>query len=504
MKVWRDKELPMTAGRMNAPIPLASDEPPTGTTVVDHLLALARRYGPIFQVPRPGPRTLIVANFALADAVCDDQTFDKIGSSDGAAIRLLAGDGLFTARTAEPNWHKAHNILLPNFSVQAMKNYLPGMLDLAEQLVLKWARLNVEDDIDVLNDMTRLALDTIGLCGFGYRFNSFYREGMHPFVASLNRVLTTLQQAGQGEALLEVEIEHPGPQLRDDLAAMNTLVDTLIGERKAAGPDAAARHDLLGYMLTGVDRQSGERLDDHNIRYQIMTFMTAGHKPTSAILTWTLYSLLKHPDVLTRAYTEVDRVLGGDLEAKPTYAQVHDLTYILQILKESLRLSPPVTRLMRRPYAETVLSGRYRVDPADHVGVLVPALHRDPAVWGDHAEQFDPEHFSPQAVQAQAANAFKPFGTGQRACIGRQFALQEASLALGMSLQRFELVDYTNYQLQLKQAGAAKPDHFTIKVRPRTQRATFAPTPGANGHPPQETEVAPALAAVTRHNTPLL
>jgi len=165
----------MASGQTHVPIPLASEEQPTGTTVLEHLMALVGRYGPIFQVPAPGPRNIIVANFALADPVCDDQTFDKVGSPDSAAVRLLAGDGLFTARTPEPNWHKAHNILLPNFSMQAMKNYLPDMLDLAQQLVLKWERLNADDDIDVLNDMTRLPLDTIGLCGFGYRFNSFYR-----------------------------------------------------------------------------------------------------------------------------------------------------------------------------------------------------------------------------------------------------------------------------------------------------------------------------------------
>lgn len=493
----------MASGQTYTPIPLASEEPPIGTTIVQHLMALARRYGPIFQIPQPDHRSLIVANFALADAVCDDQTFDKVGTADGAAIRLLAGDGLFTARTAEPNWHKAHNILLPNFSVQAMKNYLPGMLDLAQQLVLKWSRLNIDDDIDVLGDTTRLALDTIGLCGFGYRFNSFYREGMHPFVASLNRVLMTLQGAAKGEALLEVHIDQPSQQLKDDLASMNALVDTLIEERKAEGEDAAAQHDLLGYMLTGVDRQTGERLDDLNIRYQIMTFLIAGHETTSSLLTWALYYLVKHPDVAARAYDEVDHVLGSDLEAKPTYAQVHDLAYILQILQESLRLSGPVARFVRHPYAETVLDGKYRIDPSDHVSVLVPALHRDPAVWGDHADDFDPEHFSPQAEQTQPANAFKPFGTGQRACIGRQFALQEASLALGMTLQRFALVDYANYQLQLKQAGAVKPDNFTIKVRPRTHHAVFVSVPETSGH--QSTETAPTpMPAVSAHNTPLL
>src|SRR5262249_53783049 len=156
--------------------------------------------------------------------------------------------------------------------------------------------------------------------------------------------LMALQQAGQGEALLEVQIDHPSQQLQDDLASMNALVDTLIQERKAEGPDAAAQHDLLGYMLTDVDRQTGERLDDRNIRYQIMTFMIAGHETTSSLLTWTLYYLVKHPEVLARAYDEIDRVLGDDLDAKPTYAQVHELSYIPQVLQESLRLSPPATR----------------------------------------------------------------------------------------------------------------------------------------------------------------
>jgi cytochrome P450 / NADPH-cytochrome P450 reductase len=65
--------------------------------------------------------------------------------------------------------------------------------------------------------------------------------------------------------------------------------------------------------------------------------------------------------------------------------------------------------------------------------------------------------------------ATKPFGTGQRTCIGRQFAMQEAALVLGMILPRFELIDQCNYQLQIKQTLTIKPDHFTLKVRPRGQ-----------------------------------
>ena len=110
-------------------------------------------------------------------------------------------------------------------------------------------------------------------------------------------------------------------------------------------------------MMTGVDRVTGEQLDDVNIRYQINTFLIAGHETTSGLLSYTLYALLKHPDVLKKAYEEVDRVLGPDLDAKPTYQQVTQLTYITQILKEALRLWPPAPAYGIAPLKDETIGG---------------------------------------------------------------------------------------------------------------------------------------------------
>ena len=472
-------------------------------------MALARQYGPIFQLPGPGPRRLQLTTFALADAVCDDQKFDKKIGVAFSQVRVLLGDGLFSAYTQEPNWKKAHNILLPNFSVQAMKGYIPGMLDPAGQLMLKWERLNPGDEIDVPGDMTRLTVETIGLCGFGYRFNAFYRDDQHPFIQALFAGLSIVQESALGGKTPEQTAADP--RMRQALAVMNSLVDEVIRLRKAGGPEALAAHkDLLSYMLTGVDRQTGEGLDDTTIRYEIITFMVAGHETTSGTLSFALYYLLKHPDVMARAYAEVDRVLGDDLTLTPTYEQVHQLTYLSQIFKETLRLWPPVPALSRYAYQPTTLGGRYPITPDDELNILTTMLHRDPAVWGDDAEAFNPDHFSPEAEEARPANAWLPFGIGQRACIGRQFALQEAALALGMLLQRFELIDHTNYQLEIRQAGTIKPTNFMITVRPRPGRTLGIPSlnPAATHAPVVAPEVAPATngarAAAGAHNTPLL
>jgi cytochrome P450/NADPH-cytochrome P450 reductase len=495
-------------------------------TLIEWMMEAAREHGPILQMPGEASRRIVVSNFALTNEICDDQTSDKALGPGLEDARKMAGDGLFTARTEEPNWRKAHNILLPAFSRQSMKGYMPEMLDLASQLMLKWQRLNADDVVNVPQDMTRLTLDTIGLCGFDYRFNSFYRTDQHPFVAAMVDSLTraTEKQAaatGGGEhPLVDAIVEsltrwtrpHDGdgidPQWQHDREIMNALVDEVIQARKAGGPEAiAAHHDLLSYMLTGVDKQSGEGLADETIRNEIITFLIAGHETTSGLLSFAIYFLLNNPAVVARAQEEVDRVLGSDLNALPTYEQVHKLTYVMQILKESLRLWPTAPAFTRHTLQARMLGGMYHITPDDRIMILTPMLHRDKAVWGEQAEAFNPDNFSPEAEQQRPSNAYKPFGTGQRACIGREFAMQEATLVLGMLLQRFEFIDYDNYQLHLKQTLTIKSDDFTIKIRSRPQRAVQMPLPAQTTTPAAtaaETQPTPPAAKAGSHNTPLL
>src|SRR3954470_17862717 len=104
-----------------------------------------------------------------------------------------------------------------------------------------------------------------------------------------------------------------------------------------------------------------------------------------------------------------------------------------------------------------------------------PADHPNSKPWGENPEAFDPDHFSPENRDKIPPNAYKPFGTGQRACIGRQYALQEATLVLGMVLQRFEFVDFANYQLDTRQTLTIKPYNFHIEVKMRSGRTVGSP-----------------------------
>ncbi|MEM9277602.1 MAG: cytochrome P450 [Pseudomonadota bacterium] len=439
------------------------------------LMDLTRQLGPIFRMDMMGKPMVIVSGADLVDELCDEKRFDKAVRGALRRVRAIGGDGLFTGDTQEPNWSKAHNILLPTFSRQAMNNYMPMMLDVANQLVLKWERMNDDDEIDVVHDMTAVALDTIGICGFNYRFNSFYRRDYHPFIDALTHTLETcMMQRGLPfeRQFLHSRLE----RFKGDVDYMNNLVDEIIRERRKGGPDAA-QNDLLNYMLSGVDKVTGETLSDENIRYQINTFLIAGHETTSGLMSFTLYFLLNHPEVLEKAYEEVDRVLGRDISVEPTIKEVNQLTYIQQILSESLRLWPTAPALSVYPYKDEVIGGKYKLKERTFTTILSLMLHRDKSVWGDNAENFDPEHFSKEAVASRPINAYKPFGNGQRACIGRQFAMQEAVLVMGMILQRFQLIDHTNYELKIKESMSIKPDGFMMKVklRPEIKRSKLVP-----------------------------
>ena len=489
-----------------SPIPQPPTKPVVGNMLsldssapVQNLTRLAKELGPIFWLDMMGAPIVIVSGHDLVDELSDEKRFDKAVRGPLRRVRAVAGDGLFTADTTEPNWSKAHNILLQPFGNRAMQSYHPSMVDIAEQLIKKWDRLNADDEIDVVHDMTALTLDTIGLCGFDYRFNSFYRRDYHPFVELLVRSLETIMMI-RGLPMENLWMQKRRRDLAADVAFMNKMVDEIVAERRKNTDAADDKKDMLAAMMTGVDRSTGEQLDDVNIRYQINTFLIAGHETTSGLLSYTLYALLKHPDILKKAYEEVDRVLGPDTDVRPTYQQVTQLSYITQILKEALRLWPPAPAYGISPLKDESIGGKYKLKRNTFITVLVTALHRDPSVWGPNPDAFNPENFSREAEAARPVNAWKPFGNGQRACIGRGFAMHEAALAIGMILQRFRLIDVHRYQMHLKETLTIKPEGFKIKVRPRERQGSRrVRRPGGSGRGGTESAARADNAPGTQH-----
>jgi unspecific monooxygenase len=461
-------------------------------TPVQDTLRYARSLGPIFRRRAFGNEFVFVWGAALAADLADESRFAKHVGLGVANLRPVAGDGLFTAYNHEPNWQLAHDVLAPGFSREAMAGYHPMMLDVAGRLTAHWDRAAAAgESVDVPGDMTKLTLETIARTGFGHDFGSFERTRPHPFVTAMVGVLAYAQRRNTVPApLAPYLLRRAHRRNAADMAHLNRTVDALVQDRRSGRRPGRGDGDLLDRMLDTAHPVTGERLSSENVRRQVITFLVAGHETTSGALSFALHYLSRHPEVADRARAEVDRVWGDT--AVPGYEQVAKLRYVRRVLDEALRLWPTAPAFAREAREDTVLGGVHPMRRGAWAMVLTPMLHRDPEVWGPDAEEFDPDRFEARAARSRAPHTFKPFGTGARACIGRQFALHEATLVLGLLLRRYDLRADPEYRLRVTERLTLMPDGLRLRPErraPRTSRAAGAAT--ATGAPEAWRSVVP-------------
>lgn len=449
------------------------------------LMELADELGPIYHLVAPGQDVIVVSGGDIVAECLDESRFEKNVPAELVAMREVVGDAIFTSWTQEPAWKKAHNILLPAFAPQAIKGYTEKMADIADQLVMKWARLNPGDPVDVCSDMTKLTFDTICLVCFSYRPGSFYRQDMPPIVTALEEAITECVNRPSrlpGQDIYEAIKGRS--HYKANVSYLNNVADGIIDERLRSA-EVGKNGDVLDLMLIQADKDSGQKLDRLNIRQQMLTFLAAGYDTTSGMLMWTVYHLLKNPDVLAKCYAEVDEVFGDDLSVLPDETQIPKLHYLLQCMKEALRIWPVGPGFQVRPLADEVLAGTYQIKKGQPILILTPQIHRDPMIFPD-PEKFDPDRFAPELEASRPAWAWMPFGNGQRACIGRHFSFYESQLLLGLILQRFRLMDSFDYQLDIKDFFSIKPNNLTMTVTPREGREA-AVIAGPRAAPASET-----------------
>ncbi|MER7812193.1 cytochrome P450 [Streptomyces sp900116325] len=399
----------------------------------------------------------------IAEVSDETRFFKQIEKTPLQHVRDFTGAGLFTAHQREEEWGMAHRILLPAFSQRAMKNYYGQMLEIAQDLVGKWESREGQP-VNITDDYTRLTLDTIALTGFGYRFDSFAKEELHPFLNALLESLIESLRRSQELPMMTKLRKADAKKYAENIQLMQDLVGSVIKERREGR--GSAEEDLLGLMLEAVDPETGERLYDENVRDQVVTFLIAGHETTSGLLSFATYSLMRNPHVLAQAYAEVDRLLPGD--TVPDYDTVMQMDVIPRILEETLRLWAPIPAISKAPLEDTVIGGRYELNKGTRVNLLMGPLHTHPNAW-DRPHEFDIDRWLPENRVKQHPHAYKPFGNGVRACIGRQFALTEARLALALVLQKFKFSDPNDYKMDVREALTRKPGDFNLVVRTRQE-----------------------------------
>ena len=354
---------------------------------------------------------------AMAEEVLTrDDTFRKEMLGAGLELVEIGGGGLFTTNTHDARWWAAHRVLMPAFSAAAMKQYVPTMIAATGQLCsLLDAAVARNDVVDVCGVMTKLTFETIGRCGFGFSFGALqapHDAPLHPFLTAmsfcLGQVLVRVQRSKYWKRLPLAS----NREFRDAMNVMRQTVNSIIDARTSDLPhpkttnadrggnlsstaatvdsseppsaSTSVHNDLLQYMLTTPDPATGKPLDRVNVVDQVITFLVAGHETTSNLLSWALWLLSQHPAAQRRAVDEAraalalrDATLAVRLSAAAN--DLKRLTFIDCVLRETLRLYPPVVMVQARCFAEggAALGGRYGVECGEVASILVTKLHRN-------------------------------------------------------------------------------------------------------------------------------
>ncbi|OZJ04077.1 hypothetical protein BZG36_03385 [Bifiguratus adelaidae] len=236
-------------------------------------------------------------------------------------------------------------------------------------------------------------------------------------------------------------------EVHDQVDFLNELFEEIIAKKRAAIRDtnvrgiADADKDLLTMMLEANEEvDPSKRLSDVEIRSDLAIFFIAGHDTTSTALTFALYHLAVNPDIQQRAREECIRVLGDAPEdIIPTADQLKELTYLNQVIQETLRLNPPATGISQRLVAEDTDLGECFIPKGAVASLDIWALHHNPKVWDD-PEKWNPDRFAPGGeYENKDSFSWLPFGHGQRQCIGMQFSLAEQRVFLSMLLRKYDI-----------------------------------------------------------------
>lgn len=335
-------------------------------------------------------------------------------------MRDLVGDWLLTT---DGEYHdQQRRLLQPAFAKRHVENYSDMIVQYTQEMVAGW-RSGME--VDLASEMQALILRLI----VKLLFNIDVLKEETSIAEDFNTVLS--HQTSMIEGLLNLSIDLPFVPFGKRMMALrknDAFIYALI-ERRLAGPQEAG--NILSRLLSAED-ESGNRMSKKQMRDALVSLLAAGHETTTNTLVWTMYLLSEYPTVFEQVQAELQIVLDG---RDPELSDLPRLTYLDQVIKESMRL-----------YPSGWTQGRCAVGDFELDGYCFPAgtllmfnqwvLHRHPDLWED-AALFRPERWHPAQKQKGLQWAYFPFGGGSRMCLGKSLAQLELSLLLPIILQRY-------------------------------------------------------------------
>jgi cytochrome P450 len=407
------------------------------------LTELRDQYGPVVRLANwPISAFLVCDPDAIADAlVAGHRAYAKgavvrgrgSGTTVSQPLKLLLGEGLLTSEGAAHL--RQRRLIQPLFHRARIAEYGEAFVGIADATAARWTD---GQPLDLHAELTELTLAIVARTLFDTDLEDAVMGVVRTAVSANLPVARRAARPGLAQA--ERLPLGPARRRRDSRAALDEAVYRMIADRRAADGDG---RDLLSLLLAARDADTGERMDDTQIRDEAMTLLLAGHETTANALAWTFHLLAGEPAVAALLHEELDRVLGG---RAPTVADLPALVYTGAVLNEAMRLYPPVWAMARHLETDRTVGG-YLLPAGSTLVFSQWVMHHDERYWPRpnhfHPGRWltDPDDAGPRpdgsGPAARPRFAYFPFGAGPRQCIGNSFALTEGVLVLAALARRW-------------------------------------------------------------------
>ena len=359
-------------------------------------------------------------------------------------LALVLGQGLVTSQGEV--WQRQRRLMQPVFQRSNIATLLPQIATAGSNMLDRWRKLGDGAEIKLSEEMTRLTLEVITQT----MFSTSVLDKVEHIAPSLEILLRYASKTLLNPLTPPLYVPTPANQkFKQALGIIDDVIYGIIDQRRTAPTASSTHNDLLDMLLNARDDNTGEKMTDRQIRDEVITIFSAGHETTANLLSWTLYLLARHPDVLAKLHQE----LGGLAQGKiPNAEDLQQLVYTRAVLNESMRFRPPAGILLRKVNKDTEIDGYFL--KAGRLAIFsIFNLHHHADFW-PRPDQFDPERF---LIPENRRFSFMPFGTGERICIANHFALMEAQLLLSMIVQHYDLQVLDTDEVEIELAVALRP-----------------------------------------------
>jgi cytochrome P450 len=429
---------------------------------LETLTGVARQYGGVARLGsyRPGRHVFLVSHPEPLKHILQERYRSYNRGFAGTRAGLFLVDSMIIKEGDD--WLQRRRLLQPVFHTKYILQLASTMADTIAAMLQRWQEPAARGQIlNVAVEMNKLSCDITMKAMFGLDMVVGGKE-----TAALERALeVTVESITLLSLVNPLPLWAPTPvnrAFRQAFRTFNRTVDRIIAERRR---NSVEQNDLMALLMGMCDSDTGQKMNDEELRNEVRSLFFVGHETTATALTWTWYLLSQHPEVERRLHAEVDDVLGG---RPPSTEDLPKLVYTSMVFMESIRLFPPgwlVSRAINAGEEDEIDS--YLI-PRNSLLFLSPYVtHRLPELW-ERPEVFNPERFTPEQVAKRPKFAYIPFGGGPRQCMGDKFAQLEAHLALAMIAQRYCLRLAPGTNVELEPAVTLHPRHglpMTIQRR---------------------------------------